>query len=107
MTKHLIILVVISLFLVGISPLIIKTTITSQAQLSAVRTGFPFAFVEQKSSLTPPEYSFPLELRVLSPWENPTRIIWSNLALSVFMAGVVVEALWRVTRRIIDHVRRG
>lgn len=55
-----------------------------------VRFGAPFPFIEQTSWLTPFEEDFPLNLTVLSPWENPTRILPGNMVLSVISISVML-----------------
>lgn len=88
--KITILALIISLCIVGISPLATRVTITSQNQLDKVRTGFPFPFIEQKLFLTPPENYYPFHVTILSPWENPTKILWGNYFLSVIAVGFIV-----------------
>ena len=82
------------------SPFFIGTTIKDNAQLLAVRTGFPVSFLEQESALAPPATAFPLRLTALSPWENPTKILWVNLAISILTTGIAIELIWRLGTRI-------
>ncbi|MDK2836744.1 MAG: hypothetical protein PWP21_1521 [Thermosediminibacterales bacterium] len=87
--KTITITIIISLIIVGITPLIIPMTVTEPSQLNNLRFGAPLSFIQQDSSwLQPPEEWFPRKLIILSPWENPTRILWGNFAASVAIVSI-------------------
>lgn len=82
--------VLLSLLLVGATPLLVPVTATGPEDLRDLRLGAPVPFIRQESSLTPPPEWFPQRLTLLSPWEHPTRILWGNLAASLAIAGVAL-----------------
>ncbi|GAW93536.1 hypothetical protein KKC1_26670 [Calderihabitans maritimus] len=90
-------MVVLSFIVVLLTPFVIPATIMNHAQLSEVRLGMPFPFVQQRASLTPLGHEFPFKLRILNPLENPTRILSGNLILDVI---IVYIGLWAVTQAV-------
>jgi len=99
------IVVLISFILVWLTPFFIPTTVSSQSQLYEVRFGAPFPFIEQTSWLTPFEEDFPLNLTVLSPWENPTRILPGNMVLSVISISVMLLTVTQIICTIYAKVK--
>lgn len=72
------------------SPLFSPYTVTELDQLSDLRFGFPFRFVIQQSSLTPPEDFLPMKVEIGSIHNNPTRIITRNFILSLILITLIV-----------------
>jgi len=95
--------IIISLIIVGITPLIISVTVTEPSQLNNLRFGAPLSFIQQDSWLQPPEEWFPHKLIILSPWENPTRILWGNFVASVAIVSIGFTIISGVLTRICSH----
>lgn len=98
--KTITITIIISLIIVGITPLIIPVTVTEPSQLNNLRLGAPLSFIQQDSWLDPPEEWFPHKLIILSPWENPTRILWGNFVASVAIVSIGFTIISGVIARI-------
>jgi hypothetical protein len=98
--KTITITIIISLIIVGITPLIIPVTVTEPSQLNNLRFGALLSFIQQDSWLHPPEEWFPHKLIILSPWENPTRILWGNFVASVAIVSIGFTIISGVLTRI-------
>lgn len=75
------VLVIISLYL----PVIVKT----KEELKEVKLGLPLHFIIQDQSRYDPP--FPYQMRFYSILENPTKIFFLKLILSVFLVFIVVD----------------
>lgn len=103
--KTISIVMMISLIIVGITPLIIPVTVTEPSQLSNLRFGAPLPFIQQESTLQPPDEWFPYKLVLLSPWENPTQILWGNFLASVVLFSIVLTVFGIVLTRMQSHFK--
>jgi hypothetical protein len=96
-------IIVLSTIIVALTPLFIPVTVTHPGQLRDLRFGTPMPFVQQDYSLTPPDNWFPHRLTVLSPWENPTRILWGNFFASVALIAITLVVLGMVLRELFEE----
>ncbi|MBX5476296.1 MAG: hypothetical protein IRZ18_04135 [Clostridia bacterium] len=93
-------LLFVSVVAVLATPFFVPATITDASQLGHLRFGAPWPFVEQASSLTPPDSAYPMKTTLLSPLENPTRFLLFPFALDVSGVWVGLLALvWAWRRR--------
>ena len=71
--------------------------VESRDDLADVSWGFPARWISQdQASLDPP---FPWVVGVSSPWERPTSIDWTGLALDVAAVALVLAVfVWLVVR---------
>lgn len=93
-------LLFVSVVAVLATPFFVPATITDVTQLTHLRLGAPWPFVEQASSLTPPDSAYPMKITLLSPLENPTRFLLVPFALDVAGVWVGLAALlWAWRRR--------
>lgn len=98
--KTIIVIIVVSIIVVGITPLIMPVTVTEPGQLSNLRFGAPLTFIQQEGNLQPPDDWFPNRQIILSPWENPTRILWGNFIASVLIVGIGLTVIRLIFTRI-------
>ena len=73
----------LGLIITILSPLFTTYKVIKFENLSALKYGFPFGFIEQQSWLTPFEKDLPLRLHIGLPHENPTRFLVGNFILSL------------------------
>jgi hypothetical protein len=80
----------IGFVIVTISPIFHSVVVTNYNQVEHHRLGFPFHIIEQHTTLTPLDESFPFELGLLDPREHPTDILFLNYLLSIVSIATVV-----------------
>jgi len=87
-------LVWISIFIgwigVTVTPFFDSVVVTPDYDLTRHRLGLPLPIIEQNTWLTPLEDAFPFELGLVSPLENPTKILIGNYLFLVVAAVVFV-----------------
>ncbi|MDW7651949.1 MAG: hypothetical protein SCK29_10860 [Bacillota bacterium] len=88
----------IALMFVLASPMVYPVTVSGYNQLQPLRLGFPLPYLEQQVTLTPFDSDFPLTLRMQSPLENPSTILWGNLLLDVVLVAGMLFVLWLLTK---------
>lgn len=78
--------------------LFIPVKIINSEKVSHIRHGEPFAFVEQDitvyDDLLRESYVF------VSPWENPTDILWLNMFASFFVFFFLLKSAHRIKDKI-------
>lgn len=80
--KHTVFITIItSSVLLVIASVYLPVTVYSQVQLSEVKLGLLLPFVVQTQYINPP--LFPWQTSILSIWENPTQVLWSQFFLNV------------------------
>jgi hypothetical protein len=93
----------ISLFLgfifVTITPFFDTVLITTYKQVEKHRLGYPLPIIEQHTTLTPIDDSFPFELGLVDPRNHPTDILFINYSLSVFIIGTFIYIIYFVIRK--------
>ncbi|MBT2642410.1 hypothetical protein J7I80_09240 [Bacillus sp. ISL-41] len=94
-------LVLISIFIgwtgVTVTPFFDSVIVTPDYDLTKHRLGQPLPIIEQNTWLTPLEDAFPFELGLVSPQENPTKILAGNyLFLVVAAVCAVYVALFSI-----------
>ena len=94
---------VMSGFLVLFS-LSVPTTVRDEADMKAVKLGYPFWFVTQDfSRLDPP--SWPRQYSFGSPWEDPFQVSLSRVALSYFAVFMVLQGIEIAVKKIGSFLR--
>lgn len=88
--KLLMISIVIGVIGISITPFFDSVVVTRDYDLTRHRLGFPLPIIEQNTWLTPLEDAFPFELGIVSPQENPTKILIGNYLFLVVAAVVTV-----------------
>ncbi|WNF24628.1 hypothetical protein [Mesobacillus jeotgali] len=83
-------LLMISIFIgvigISITPFFDSVVVTPDYDLTKHRLGLPLPIIEQNTWLTPLDDAFPFELGLVSPQENPTKILIGNYLLLVVAA---------------------
>ncbi|MEW8987632.1 MAG: hypothetical protein AB2401_11635, partial [Bacillus sp. (in: firmicutes)] len=69
-----------------ITPFFDSVVVTPDYDLTKHRLGLPLPIIEQNTWLTPLDDAFPFELGLVSPQENPTKILIGNYLLLVVAA---------------------
>jgi hypothetical protein len=82
--------IIYAFILVTISPLFDLVLVTNYNQVEHHRLGFPLPIIEQHTTLTPLDESFPFELGLLDPREHPTDILLFNYWLAIVIIAMVV-----------------
>jgi hypothetical protein len=80
---------------ISLTPFFDSVSVTSEYDLTKHRLGYPLPIIEQHTSLTPMKNAFPFELGVVSPQENPTRLLVGNYFLLIVIAGSAVYGCLR------------
>lgn len=93
--KTLGIMLIINLIIVLVSPMIIPSIANNQLEINYIKFGFPYPFIEQRSTLTPHKEMFPFWLTQQNPWENPTRSIYVNFFLSYAVVAVFIFIIYK------------
>ena len=87
-------LLVMSIFIgvigISITPFFDSVVVTPDYDLPRHRLGLPLPIIEQNTWLTPLDDAFPFELGLVSPQENPTKILIGNYLFLVVAAVVTV-----------------
>jgi hypothetical protein len=87
-------LLVMSIFIgvigISITPFFDSVVVTPDYDLTRHKLGLPLPIIEQNTWLTPLEDAFPFELGLVSPLENPTKILKGNYLFLVVAAVVFV-----------------
>ncbi|MFT9600270.1 hypothetical protein [Mesobacillus sp.] len=87
-------LLMISIFIgvigISITPFFDSVVVTTDYDLTRHRLGLPLPIIEQNTWLTPLDDAFPFELGLVSPQENPTKILMGNYLFLVVAAVVTV-----------------
>lgn len=90
----------IALILVVSSPFFISYKALNYDQIGIIKLGIPIHFIVQHTSLTPDISDFPIYLTVLSPWENPTEIIFRNFVFSFLIAWILLFSMFSLAKFI-------
>lgn len=85
------IFIAISSLFVLFATLFISVTVKSQMELNNVWIGYPISFVNQNLHYNPP--TFPRNYGLSSIWENPTKIVWTNLIASYLLLFLAIYIL--------------
>jgi len=78
---------------VTITPFFDSVIVTPDYDLTKHRLGLPLPIIEQNTWLTPLEDAFPFELGLVSPLENPTKILIENYLFLVVAAACAVYVI--------------
>jgi hypothetical protein len=78
---------------VTITPFFDSVIVTPDYDLTKHRLGLPLPIIEQNTWLTPLEDAFPFELGLVSPLENPTKILIGNYLSLVVAAACAVYVI--------------
>lgn len=97
--------VFIGWFAVSITPFFDSAIVTHDYDLTRHRLGLPLPIIEQHTSLTPLEDAFPFELGLVSPQENPTKVLIGNYlflvvtaVFAVYMSLLSIKFLYKRVR---------
>lgn len=85
---------------ISITPFFDSAVVTSDYDLTRHRLGLPLPIIEQNTWLTPLDDAFPFELGLVSPQENPTKIIIGNY-LFLVMAAVLFVYMFLVCIKLL------
>lgn len=67
-------------------------------QISTIKLGAPINFIVQHTSLTPDISEFPMKLTFLSPWDNPTEIVFKNFLFSLLIIWMILYSVFRLIK---------
>ena len=73
----------------------IPVTVYRQGELSPISFGYPFQFVHQYQTYTPP---FPWKTSFSTPMEHPTQIQWETLLIDIGIVYIMIWFIWRVVK---------
>jgi hypothetical protein len=96
-TRELVFLLILSGVVVILSIFFIGNTELKNDRV-IVSSGFPITFVEQESTYSVEDYDKIQNVRMLSPLENPTKIIWSRMGISLVAVYGFLVALFKGIR---------
>jgi hypothetical protein len=88
--RFLMISIFIGVIGISITPFFDSVVVTPDYDLTRHRLGLPLPIIEQNTWLTPLEDAFPFKLGLVSPQENPTKILIGNYLFLVVAAVVTV-----------------
>ena len=102
-------LLLISVFIgwigISITPFFDSVIVTPDYDLTRHRLGVPLPIIEQNTWLTPLEDAFPFELGLVSPQENPTKVLIGNYlflvvttVFAVYMSLLSIKFLYKRVR---------
>ena len=96
MSRVLVGLCLLSAFvIVTVSPIFDFVIVNGYEQVNHHRLGFPLPIIEQHTTLTPLDESFPFRLGLLDPREHPTDLLIGNYLVSIISIAVILIAiLW-------------
>lgn len=93
-----ILMAIFSLFVL-FTTLFIPVTVKNQIEMNRVWFGYPIPFVNQNLNYNPPD--FPRNYGLSSVWENPTKIVWTNLIASYLLVFLATSFLVILYKKII------
>jgi len=86
--------------------LVVPCGVKDSAGMSALRFGLPFPFVQQASTLTPPEAAYPRYAGIENPLETPTRIRPLLFLIDVVIFSQIVIAVRNILRNRKERAAR-
>ncbi len=86
----------LSIMIVWFSTLI-PVTVYRQGELSPISFGYPFQFVHQYQTYTPP---FPWRTSIRTAMEHPTEIQWETLLIDIGIVYIMIWLIFRIARNI-------
>ncbi|WP_442600046.1 hypothetical protein [Neobacillus sp. D3-1R] len=98
---------IIAFMIVTISPIFDSVLVTNYNQVEHHRLGFPLPIIEQHTTLTPLNESFPFKLGLLDPREHPTDILFFNYLLSIVSIAIVVFIVYWLLNKLILPFSKG
>lgn len=90
---------------ISITPFFDSVVVTSDYDLTRHRLGLPLPIIEQNTWLTPLDDAFPFELGLVSPQENPTKIIIGNYLFLVIAAVLFVYMFLVCIKELFKRIR--
>lgn len=102
--KYLIIVVVT--LIVQLSTLSIPKTVYNDAELRAVKLGYPVSFVTQNFERYQGLSSVPRKYDFGSPQEDPFRVVWSNFLLSYLVIFFVILLVTPFIEKLYTKIRK-
>ncbi|WP_226087435.1 hypothetical protein [Mesobacillus sp. S13] len=90
---------------ISITPFFDSVVVTSDYDLTRHRLGLPLPIIEQNTWLTPLDDAFPFELGLVSPQENPTKIIIGNYLFLVMAAVLFVYMFLVCIKELFKRIR--
>ena len=86
-----------------VASLWIPTTVHDRSDMKSIQLGYPIRFVIQDVSRYDPP-SFPWQYRIVSPWENPTKLkplaLLGSLLIALALLELAAIALKRAKRNL-------
>ena len=79
--RHIVLILILAGLIVSLSPFLIGTTELKNDKV-ILRSGFPITFIEQDTTYSVLDYNKAQSVTILSPLENPTRVIWIRMGIS-------------------------
>lgn len=102
-------LVLISIFIgwigVTVTPFFDSVIVTPDYDLTKHRLGQPLPIIEQNTWLTPLEDAFPFELGLVSPLENPTKVLVGNYLFLLVAAVCAVYVILLIILSLYKRIR--
>lgn len=88
---------------ISITPFFDSVVVNPDYDLTRHRLGLPLPIIEQNTWLTPLDDAFPFELGLVSPQENPTKILIGNY---LFLVGAAVVSVYVILLSIMSLFKR-
>jgi|GEM_PF-2597522 len=101
--------ILISLILVGITPLVIPITLDIDNYTdSYLEFGFPLTFVRQANWLETPRNVLPKKAYLLLDiWDNPTQVIWTRFFGSIAVVTMGLQGIIAAVKKATCFFHRG
>lgn len=96
----------IGFIIVTISPIFDSVVVTNYNQIENHRLGFPLPIIEQHTTLTPLDESFPFELGLLDPREHPADILFLNYLFSIVSIAMIIYFAFWILRKSLFQLRQ-
>lgn len=108
-----IVLLALSCVLTSLS-VFLPVTVHNRTELQQLKLGFPLGYLVQDQSWLPigsPEGpSFPIRRTLISPWENPIKMIWwrfflnvATIFIAINLIYFAIKLLWQRLRSALTH----
>ncbi len=108
-----IVLLALSCVLTSLS-VFLPVTVHNRTELQQLKLGFPLGYLVQDQSWLPigsPEGpSFPIRRTLISPWENPIKMIWwrfflnvATIFITINLIYFAIKLLWQRLRSALTH----
>lgn len=84
-------------------------TVHNRVELQQLKLGFPIGYIAQDQSWLPigsPEGpSFPIRRALISPWENPIKIIWWRFFLNIATILIALSLIYFAAKILWQRLR--